>query len=132
MSEILAPVDAEAVVVLDLAAQYQLRAISTEVGTSLPDGPVPESFVKVRLMGGSATFISSRAMLTVECWSRDEVTAWDLASLTVGLVDSLPERLGICSGITNVGEPVNQPDPDTNTPRYVFTKVVHLRKRVVL
>lgn len=132
MSEILAPVDAEAVLVSDISAQYQIRTVNTEVGTSLPDGPVPDSFTKIRLMGGSANFISSGAMLTVECWARDEVTAWDLVSITVGLVDSLPERLGICSGITNVGEPVNQPDPDTNTPRYVFTKVVHLRKNVVL
>lgn len=132
MSEVLAPADAEAVLVSDLVSQYQIRSVSTEVGTSLPSGPAPESFVKIRLMGGSANLISSGAMLTVECWAKDEIAAWDLASLTVGLVDSLPERLGICSGITNVGEPVNQPDPDSNTPRYVFTKVVHLRKHVVL
>lgn len=127
MPEILAPTDPESVVVADIKAQYAARSIVAGVGTKLRDGV----FTKVRLMGGSASFVSSGAMVTFECWAPTEGAAWDLAAVTVALVDSMPERVGICSGVTNVGEPVNQPDPDAGTPRYVFTKVLHLRKHAM-
>lgn len=130
VDELLAPADAEAVLIADLEDQYEAHSKTSGVGTKLPS-PRPRVFTKVRLMGGSADYFSSSPMLTVECWAPTEGEAWDLASLAVALVDSLPERVGICSGITNVGEPVNQPDPDSNTPRYVFTKVLHLRKHAL-
>lgn len=130
MGEILAPAPAEAVLVADLKAQYAARSVTAGVGTRIRD-PRPPLFTKVILAGGGDEYVASSPMLIVECWGPTETAAWDLASLTVALVNSLPERVGICSGITHVGSPVNQPDPDSNTPRYVFTKVLHLRKHAI-
>lgn len=130
MGEVLAPADAEALLVADMKAQYAARSVSAGVGTKIRD-PRPALFTKVILSGGGSEYVQTQPMLTIECWGPTESAAWDLVQLTVALVDSLPDRLGICSDITHVGNPYNQPDPDSNNPRYVFTKVLHLRKHAI-
>lgn len=130
MAEILAPADAEAQVVADLDAQYAARSLSATVGTKIRD-PRTDTFTKVILAGGDEGYFSTDPMLILECWAPTETAAWDLCSVTVALVNSLPDRLGICSGVDHVGGPANEPDPDSNTPRYVFTKVLHLRKHAI-
>lgn len=130
MPEILLSVDPVAAVVMDMKSEYTVRSITAGVGSKVRD-PRPATFTRVRLMGGSAAVVQSQPMMLFECWAPTDTAAWDLASLTEGLVDSLPDRLGICSGVTHVGGPSDSPDPDSGTPRYVFTKVLHLRKHAV-
>jgi hypothetical protein len=128
--EVLVSADPVALLVVDLKAQYTARSVAAQVGSKVRD-PRASTFTRLQLAGGSADVVSSQPMLIVECWAPTDTAAWDLASLTEGLVDSLPDRLGICSGVTNVGGPADSPDPDSGTPRYVFTKVLHLRKHAV-
>jgi hypothetical protein len=130
MGEILAPADAEAVLIADLKAQYVAHSVSASVGTKIRD-PRPTLFTKVILAGGGSSYVYNSPMLIVECWGPTEAQAWELAALTVALVESISERVGICSGYTHVGDPVNQPDPESGSPRYVFTKVLHLRKHAL-
>ena len=130
MPEVLAPANAEALVVADLKAQYAARSMTAVVGTEIRNTR-PPLFTKVILAGGGSSYVSTAPMLIVECWAPTKIEAWNLSEVTVALVDSIWERLGICSGVTHVGNPGFQPDPDSGTPRYVFTKVLHLRKHAL-
>ena len=130
MPEVLIAVDAIAAVVSDLRAEYTARSITATVGSKIRD-PRPPSFTRVRLMGGGEGVVSSNPMVLFECWATTDSAAYNLALLTEGLVNTLPDRLGICSGITHVGGPVDSPDPDSGSPRFVFTKVLHLRKHAL-
>lgn len=123
--------DAEAAVVADLAAQYAARGIDAGVSTTVALPRPSRPFARVRLMGGSARWINTGALLTVDCWAPTETAAYDFAALTQGLIESMPDRVGPCSGTTDVGALANQPDPDSTTPRYVFTKMIYLRKLVL-
>lgn len=124
--------DAEAVLVADLNQQFaQLGWTDAAAGTTIADPRPAGRYARVRLSGGSSSYFTSGPMVVIECWADKKVTARDFGAITEGLVESLPDRLGICSGVTDVGSLGFQPDPDSGTPRYVFTKVLHLRKRVL-
>lgn len=130
MTEPLVAVDAIAAVVADLKSQYTTRSVTASVGSNIRD-PRPASFTRVRLMGGGEGVVASNPMMLFECWASSDTAAYALALLTEGLVNSIPDRLGICSDITHVGGPVDSPDPDSGSPRFVFTKVLHLRKHAI-
>lgn len=126
----LAAVSAATVLVADLKAQYATRGITAVVGTRIRD-PRPQRFTRLRLNGGGRGVVTSKPMITVECWAETDTAAEELALITEGLIDTLPDRVGICYKISHVGGLADIPDPDSGNPRYVFTKVLHLRKHAI-
>jgi hypothetical protein len=130
--EVLLPADGVAFAVAYLKAQYAAHGETALVGSKVRD-PRPPKFTKVRLMGGyDADAARYAPMLLFECWAPDDLSAWNLGQLTFGLVDALPDLNSGCTRVVGVGGLVEQPDPDTNTPRYVFTSQIYLRKTVLV
>lgn len=124
--EILQVGDGVAIVVAYLKAQFMARGETASVGSKIRD-PRPARFVKVRLMGGFRPDQSRYApMLVFECWAADDVTASDLGRLTEALVDAMPDLHDGCTRVVQVGGLINQPDPDSGSPRFVFTKQIYL------
>jgi hypothetical protein len=131
MVEILASADGVATAVAFLRAQFTDRGETAIVGSKIRD-PRPAKFVKVRLMGTSdQDVVRSAPMLTFECWAATDIDAWNLGKLTEALVTSMPDLLSACTRVVNVGGLVEQPDPDSGSPRYVFTKQIYLAKSVL-
>lgn len=126
MAEILRSADGVAVVVAYLKGQFTARGETAAVGSKIRD-PRPPKFVKVRLMGGFRPDQGRYApMITFECWAADDVTASDLGRLTEALVDAMPDLHDSCTHVVQVGGLVNQPDPESGSPRFVFTKQIYL------
>lgn len=126
MVEILRAASGVAVTVAYLRAQFTARGETAVVGSKIRD-PRPAKFVKVRLMGGTRMDISRYApMITFECWAGDDITAESLGTLTEALIDAMPDLLDACTNVVQVGGLVDQPDPDSGSPRYVFTKQIYL------
>lgn len=126
MVEILRAPDGVAVAVAYLRAQFTARGETAVVGSKIRD-PRPAKFVKVRLMGGHTTQISRYApMIVFECWANDDITAQALGSLTEALMAAMPDLLDACTRVVEVGGLVDQPDPESGSPRYVFTKQIYL------
>lgn len=129
--EILRAPSGVAFAVAYLRAQFTARGETAVVGSKVRD-PRPARFVKVRLMGGTRSDVVRYApMLTFECWAGDDIAASDLGSLTEALIDALPDLSTDCTRVVEVGGLVDQPDPDSGSPRYVFTKQIYLRAAVL-
>lgn len=132
MVEILVPPSGVAFAVAFLKAQFLEHGESAEVGSKVRD-PRPARFVKVRLMGGTRSDVVRYApMLTFECWAGDGIDAESLGNLTEALINSLPDLSPDCTRVVEVGGLIDQPDPDSGSPRYVFTKQVYLRSSVLV
>lgn len=118
MAEVLVGQDVEAVVVKALAVEG-LRA-----STKVPN-PRPTTFVRVRVRGGSrADSVLEGSLLLLECWSTKEADAYALARLVAGVVVSLAGQTVDGTSISHaelLGGPSNDPDPDSQTPRYTLT-----------
>jgi hypothetical protein len=124
--EILRASSGVAITVAYLRAQFASRGETAIVGSKIRD-PRPPKFVKVRLMGGFRPDQGRYApMITFECWAGDDIAAEALGSLTEALVDAMPDLLDACTHVVQVGGLVDQPDPDSGSPRYVFTKQIYL------
>lgn len=130
--EIIRATPATATLVAFLRAEFAARSETATVGTRIRE-PRPAKFVKVRLMGGSRSdLVRYGSMLTIECWAGDEITAEALGSLTEALIVAMPDLVDQCTRVVDVGGLVEQPDPDSGSPRYVFTKMIYLRSTVLV
>ena len=117
-----------------LAATSYLRAglgsLAGRVGTEVP-ATMPDNMVRVSLTGGSRRGVASdAAQLTVECWSANDPTASLLARTAHGYL--LAAAWTTAGGVfvrkaETVGGVQSFPDPDTNTPRYIFTIRWHVK-----
>jgi len=126
MVEVLRVPDGVAVVVAYLKGQFTARGETASVGSKIRD-PRPVKFVRVRVMGGFRPDLGRSApMLTFECWAADDVTASDLGRFTEALIDAMPDLHDGCTHVVQVGGLVNQPDPESGSPRFVFTKQIYL------
>ena len=131
MVEILRTPDGVAVVVAFLKAQFTAHGETAGVGSKIRD-PRPAKFVKVRLLGGTRSDVVRYApMLVFECWAADEITAHDLGSLTEALVNAMPDLYDGCTKVTEIGGLYDQPDPDSGTPRAIFSKQIYLTSSVL-
>jgi hypothetical protein len=129
--EILASADGVAVAVTYLRAKFTARGETSIVGSKIRD-PRPAKFVKVRLMGTSTfDIVRSAPMLTFECWAATDIDAWNLGRLTEALIVAMPDQSTSCTRVVDVGGLVDQPDPDSGSPRYVFTKQLYLSTSVL-
>lgn len=100
-----------------------LPAVTSEVGTRLPN-PRPTKFVRVQRTGGTQqNMIQERPVLLLECWGGTDTEAWLLAKTChEALQGRTPlEHNGVELEDRSVSSPVNYPDPSTASPRYTFT-----------
>jgi len=131
MVEVIAFPSAEAVAVSYVSARLAARAITATVATKIP-AIRPAQLVKVRRIGGtSVNFVTDAPMVVFDCWAPTEIAAEDLARTVRAEVMAMPGQSDSCTYVVEVGGPVNQPDPDSNSPRYVFTVIVHLHGQVI-
>lgn len=120
MTELLGPVDVEAAVVSLLDG-----AMSANVATAVPNPrPASGGYLRVtRAGGGQRNLIQSDPRVLIECWHDDEVAAFDLARHAWALLWAAQDSFMTADVyVTRVEstEPVNFPDPDTDSPRYQF------------
>jgi hypothetical protein len=121
-----------AVTVAFLKEQFTAHGETAAVGSKIRD-PRPSKFVRVRLMGGFRPDIARVApMVVFECWANDDVAAESLGILTEALVNAMPDLLPICTRVVEVGGLGEQSDPESGSPRYVFTKQLYLRSTVLV
>lgn len=137
--EVLLPVDAESAVIAELSATLPLRGwpgltvANSRVGTKIPGGSKPESFVRVYSVGGlSRDFVSDSPTLVVEGYHRREQGAFDLCALSVALLEAAGRTGSVggetCYSVSVAAMPGNLPDP--NVPdRFRFTSTVSLGLR---
>ena len=131
MVEVIAFPSAEAIFVSYVSARLAARAITATVATKVP-ATRPDQLVKIRRIGGtSVNMVMDAPMVVFDCWAPTEIDAEALACVVRAEVLAMPGQSDSCAHVYEVGGPVNQPDPDSNSPRYVFTVVAHLRGSVI-
>ncbi|MGW3545895.1 hypothetical protein ACWDNI_35885 [Nocardia niigatensis] len=122
MAEVIAPADAESVVVAGLKAAYVGRGETAKVGTKVPN-PMPPRMTRISLAGTHRQTIGHfYGSILVECWAATEVEASALARTTYALLfamDGEDVAGHHIANVTEVGGVVNFPDLDAG-PRYQF------------
>lgn len=114
------PIDVEAEVVALLNAALA-EPVATRVPTPRPTG----GYVRVTRAGGNATnVLQSAPRLLVECWDATSASAFALARTAYGLLVQAYGTAGAWGGRASLTEPVNFPDPDTDSPRYQFVATI--------
>jgi hypothetical protein len=116
--------DAEAVVRL-----YLLNYMpAVKMGTKTP-ATMPATFLKIIRTGGTReTLISDRAQITLEAYAVKETEAINLLSTARAWLNAAD---GMIFGVTELGGPVNLPDPTTSNIRYTMTLWVRIRGVVI-
>lgn len=85
-----------------------------QASTKVPN-PRPNKLVRVSRIGGPRRNVGMDAPIVLfECWALDEPSAQELGARVRALISSLPEYGYEASGL------VNNPDQETNLPRYQF------------
>lgn len=130
MAELIITGDVEGAAITYLTAGLTAQGITADVSVQVPD-VMPAKMVRVSLTGGSrANMVTDRPQLTVECWAGSTVDASELARVCQGLMHAAG---GTSVGdiwvrkVEEVGGVQFLPDPDTNSPRYLFTVRWHVR-----
>lgn len=127
MPEIVVFPDAVDKVVDYLAAQLAARSNATPVYSRVPTTR-PASFVRVIRTGGvRRNLVVDDAQITIEAWAPSDEAAHDLAQLCRGILLAAPGVATAVRDVQELGGPGLQPDPDSETPRYVFSHLVSLR-----
>lgn len=111
-----------------LADRGDLATVATRVAN-----PRPPRAVRIRRAGGprSRRVIDTNLVL-IECWDDDDVQAELLAGLVEGAITSLDGQIisgHMVMGATILGGPVNDPDPDSSSPRYTITAEIITKAR---
>jgi hypothetical protein len=100
------------------------------VATKVPD-PRPEKLVKVTATGAHRLDLAYReAQLTFECWATEETDAEDIAELVHAHMKAAEGETingAFVRRVNTVGGPVNSPDPESQTARYLVTVGVQYR-----
>lgn len=109
---------------VEVAVVQAYQAVTdTHVGTKIPSER-PDSCVRVRRQGGQdRNLVQTDVRLTVEAFAPDREQAFALAQLLHATARSWRWQT-IASGVrvmrVQLTEPVNDPDPETSSPRYQF------------
>lgn len=131
MVEIIAPDDYEAAAVTWLTGKL---GSGVTIHTKVPD-PRPAKFVKVIRTGGHPLDVAYfEGQLTFECWAADEDAAAALAKVAYGQLFAVAGE--IVNGmyvrkVVHIGGPTNSQDPESTSPRYLFTAGVQGRMAVL-
>lgn len=115
--------DVEALAISYLEASLPGVTVSTRVPSTRP-----ASLVRVMRTGGyRRDLVTDVARLTFEYWAGSETDAADLCQLGRAYVLAWPVRANDVRTVSEAAGPVNSPDPDSGTPRYVHTVEAHVR-----
>lgn len=127
VNELIIFADSEALAVTWLTGKLGAGA---EISTKVPN-PRPDKHVKVVAVGARRTDLAYReSRLVFECWATTETAASDLAALVDAHMNGAEAETvngSFIRKVSHVGGPVNSPDPESNTPRYLVTKAVTYR-----
>lgn len=116
--------DIEAMVIGVLEADLETSRPGVHASGRVPT-PRPKSFVRVMRTGGpKETLISENAMIVVEAWAQSEIDASSILGRCRAVLNS---QDGALFGVTEVGGPINLPDPITYQVRY--TQLFGVRTR---
>lgn len=125
MSEVIVFGDIEAAVIGHLG-----DVLGVPVATRVPTDR-PGSFVRIARVGGiRPDRFRDAAMVVVHCWATTSVEAYNLAALARAHVYAMPDvdDLGVTAyRVQEVGGVANNPDPDSDSPRYTFTAQITYR-----
>lgn len=123
MTEAIAFPDAETLLV-----NYLEPLLGVPVSTKIR-GTYP--FVRVNRVGGPrSNLVTDRPMVTFEAWAASTVDASDLARRARAYVGALAQSDVGGEWVRRVNEVVglqDNPDPETETPRYTFTVQLDVR-----
>jgi hypothetical protein len=117
LSELIAPPDIEAIVL-----NYLRPLLGVTCVTNVPN-PRPTSFL-VAVAVPSAGIINKglfESLVSFEAWNVDRVAAGALAREAIARLETAPSFYADCGGAGWL------PDPDSGTPRYVFTATIFTR-----
>lgn len=131
MVEVIAPADYEALAVTWLTGKLGSGiAIHSKVPPTRP-----AAFVKVIRTGGHRLDLAyHEGQLTFECWGATETAAEAIAKLAYGHMFALAgdSVSGVfVRRVVEVGGIVNSQDPESQSPRYVFTVALQARMSVI-
>lgn len=130
MSALVVFPDVVDIAVQHLTDQLAIHEQTATVGSVVPN-PRPDELVVVRRTGGTRlNLVADEPNITVECWARRAEDAHDLAQLCRAILHAM--RASSVAGVpiyrvTDVGGPVDLPDPTSNKPRYTFTVAIAAR-----
>lgn len=118
--------DSEAAAIVWLNPRLTPVKVSTQIPSTRPD-----ELVRVSRTGGvRRDLITDQAQLTFECWAKTGVRASAICSLIRAHMSAAEGEtingLWIYK-VTEVGGPVNFPDPESTSPRYQLTLAVASR-----
>lgn len=114
----LGPVDVEGEVVT------LLTGAADSVGTEVPN-PRTDTIIRVTRAGGSArNAMQADVRLLIECWAADSVAAFNLAATAYARLRDRYGPADVWGGRAGLADPVNFPDPDTESPRYQFVATI--------
>ena len=122
----------EMLVIQYLKAELTGSGHTVTVATNVP-ATRPAELVKVTATGGELRdVVVTEAQLAIECWAASPVLAGDLARDCQGILTEWPGHQAGGSFIYDCKArvPTSFPDPDTRTPRYIFTVILTLRALV--
>jgi hypothetical protein len=109
-----------------LAGRSETYAQSVDVGTRKPTSFEPP-VVAVRRAGGlSDSIVIDHPRVDVQVWHTDDAKAHDLTQLCRALLFRMPGSGGVIRVRDFLG-PTPIPDPETSSPRYLFTVELHMR-----
>lgn len=112
-----------------LASHSEAFVTGVVVGTRRPN-PFTPPVVAVRRAGGlSDAIVIDRPRVDVQVWHTSDENAQDLAQLCRSLLLAMTGDGGVIRARDFLG-PTPIPDPDTSTPRYLFTVELAMRGTV--
>jgi hypothetical protein len=124
-------VDAERLVGDYLRAHTDVTAlVGDRVYTQNPPN-ADKPYVRFQRIGGRTEVWRhfERSRITFEAWADSEVDAWEVAATVQAAMKEAEETTHDLGVVTFVGEALglrNQPDPETNSPRYLFDALVYM------
>ena len=131
MEEVIIFGDIEEALRVHLTAELpDFTADSVTVAVTRPN-PMSTRLVLVPRLGGpKRDIVTDGATIGVECFAPTHSGALELAQLARGIIEALPGKTISGLPVYRVQEfagPAMLPDPDSDTPRYVFTVRVEFR-----
>lgn len=113
---------------IELTVQEYLRAAQQEIVAITRPETLPEKFVQVQSVGGTASLISQNAMVTFICWGTSRADAMRFAETVRALMRSCRALGGLpVYRVREIGGPTSRPDPETGRQRYQFTLEFRVR-----
>lgn len=123
--------DAEAILCSYLRAELIALVGTMHVGTNVPTDNFDGEFVRlIRTGGPKQTQVSDNPQITIECWARTEDRAFEIATNVRALLIGLQSTSYGTTTFYRMFEftgPQNNPDPDSDQPRYSWTFTIGCR-----